>query len=256
MSSNDCSMQSSNSLDDIIVQKAKRKDGVYVCNVYLKGKQPFCLWFPSATILDTRKSSNTIIVQSKKMNRYMDELNERIIAIVKENTYSWFNTNIDEELIDEYFISTLGFNKKCGEFIRLKLTNIEELEDHVHANGKYDINLTLRHIKFYKQKFYPEFQIEEIKPAQSEPVFVDDESDDFVVDEEEDEPLPSFDEVDSMRHDFLTKLGLLRDTVHNQVSELQDKLKQVESHISNLQNCSDVHSIIKACDECQNFVCE
>lgn len=256
MSSKDCRVQSSSNLDDIEVQKAKRKDGVYVCSISLKGKQAFNVSFPRTSILDTRKSSNTIIIQSKKMNRYMDELNERIIAIVKANTNAWFNTNIDEELIDEYFISTLGFNKKCGEFIRLKLTNIEDLDEEALEGGLYDMCLTLRHIKFYKQKFYPEFELKTIQAAHGEPVFVDDDTDDFVVDEDDDEPLPSFEEVDNMRQEFINKLNIMTTTLQQQIADLQEKSTLAENYISMLKKCADVNSIIKTCDECQNFVCE
>jgi uncharacterized protein (DUF1499 family) len=245
--------QHNTSITEMNIIKAKRKDGVYVCSIYASEKQPFLLSFPSSSIIEMKRSSSTILLQSRKMYQYMDELNEYLIDTVKQNTNAWFNTNMDEELIDEYYISTLGFDKKRGEYIRLKLTNMEELEDETFNDGKYNVTVALKHIKFFRQKFYGEFELKSMEQCSNEPAFVDD-LDDFV--EDDDVPVPTFEEAENMRVECINDLEIMSNQCQTQLNILKDKLTKIEKYILYLKKCKDVISIIKACEDCHLFMCE
>jgi hypothetical protein len=116
---------SSSNIDYLTIQKAKKKEGFYLCPIGCNGiKTPFVITFNKAKLLNLRETSSTVIIKCKNMSKYMDELNEKIIDTVHNNSGAWFNSSIDDELIEEYYISTLQYDKKKGETLRLKIKNM------------------------------------------------------------------------------------------------------------------------------------
>lgn len=246
------SMQSSNiiPIQDLDFNKAKKKEGFYICMT----KAPFSISFNNSKILAIKDTSNTIIVKSKTMTNYMDELNKHIIDIVRENSQSWFSTSIDEDLIDEYYISTLQYNKKQGETIRLKVLNIEEITD-TNVDNTGTLVCILKNLKFYKQKFFPEFEIVSFNSL-SHNMFISDDIDsendieEQINDEDEELPKPTYEEINKM------KLETLKDLEDNRTT-LQDKLNKIDEMKKNLKSTSDLNVIIKICEEYhQNILCE
>ena len=243
-------MQPSNTtlIQDLDFHKAKKKEGFYTCMT----KNPFSISIENSKILSIRDTSNTMIVKCKKMTNYMDDLNKKIIEIVRENSHSWFSTSIDEDLIDEYYISTLQYDKKQGETIRLKVLNIEELTD-TSVDNMGTLICTLKNLKFYKQKFFPEFEIVSFKST-SQNLFISDsesENDDLErQDEDEEIPKPTYEEVNTIKLETLKQL----EESHN---ILQNKLKKMDELINFLKSTSDLNKIIKTCEEYhQNILCE
>lgn len=256
----------SSNIEHLIIQKAKKKEGFYLCPIGCNGiKTPFVITFNKAKLITLRETSSTVIIKCKEMSKYMDDLNDKIIDTVRDNSGAWFNSTIDDELIEEYYISTLQYDKKRGETIRLKVKNIDELDkDLLDTTGS--LTVCLKYLKFYKQKFFPEFDIMSFNPHKESsdvnniPMFGSDSEDedgaDFDEEAEEEIPKPSFEEIQVMKSEMLNKFYAKYDILQNQLIGIQEQFETFTNAIKNLENSNEPDNIIKICDAYQNLICE
>lgn len=242
----------SSAIDTIVIGKARKNEGFYICNVTTSDKSPFVVTIDKAQVLTIKETSNTVILKSKCCVRYMDDLNDKIIDIVKQNSSNWFSTSIDNELIDEYYISTLQYDKKRGETIRIKVRNIDEIMDK-QISGHVTLVLVLKYLKFYKQKFFAEFNIESVETTElCNDVFLDDDCED-----DQEYALPSYEEVQAIRMDCLQKLYSSRNKILEQMEKCQTQSQILDDAIENLEMCTDINQITELCEEYQMMlVCD
>lgn len=249
-------------VEQLIIQKAKKKEGYYICPIGCTTiRNPFTVTFENATIINLRETSSTLIIKCKKMSQYMDELNERIMDIVRENSGSWFNSTIDDELIEEYYISTLQYDKKRGETLRLKVKNIDEIETDI-VQTSCSIELVLKYLKFYKQKFFPEFEVITLTPSSTQDALFcsdsehDEKDSNFDDDDDEEVPKPTYEEVQTIKNDTLSKLTSKEKHIKCLIRDLEEKNIHILDAIQSLEKCVHLDSIIKLCDAYQNLICE
>ncbi len=225
--------------------KARKKEGFYICPV----KGEFFLNFDSVSIINIKETSNTLILKckDKATTKFLDDFNHKILDIVIKKSSSWFNTSIDADLIEEYYISTLQYDKQRGETIRLKVKNIDDIEEAKDFGGNISIVLSLKYLKFFKQKFYPEFQVEVIETLENNESNIEMYSDDEFCEYEED-PVPSYDEVMLIKEECIK-------TLRNQCDELTEKLCQIEKKynetfdkLTKLGNSENIKEIIELCE--------
>lgn len=250
-------MQISSDLECLVVDKAKKKDGYYLCPICAEEKQPFVIVINKAKVLKIKETSNTVVIKSKysPSTRFMDDLNEKILDIVRINSPLWFNSSIDNDLIDEYYISTLQYDKKQGETIRLKCINIDDFSELQEQSKCLDIVFTLKHLKFYRQKFFAEFQIESLSiNDEQSALFLDDESDDENVYSDE-MPVPPYEEILVIKKDCLEKLDNFGADLQSQVQNLKDKLREIELCYERLAASQKLESILIYCDEGERLMC-
>lgn len=242
----------SSAIDTIVIGKARKNEGFYICNVTTLDKSPFVVTIDKAQVLTIKETSNTVILKSKCCVRYMDDLNDKIIDVVKQNSSNWFSTSIDNELIDEYYISTLQYDKKRGETIRIKVRNIDEIIDKP-ISGHVKLVLVLKYLKFYKQKFFAEFNIESVETTElCNDVFLDDDCED-----DQEYALPSYEEVQAIRMDCLQKLYSSRNKILEQMEQCQTQSQKLDDAIENLEMCTDMNQITELCEEYQMMlVCD
>jgi hypothetical protein len=252
----------SSPIDDIVIGKAKKREGYYICPIGCEERKvPFIICLNKAKIISVKETSNTIVVKCKNATRYMDDLNEKIINIVRTNSSSWFNSSIDTDLIDEFYISTLQYDRKLGETIRIKCSNPEDIEEK-HLQTPSHIILTLKHLKFYKQKFFAEFQVEDIDVDNANTLaghcFVDDDDEQgaFSMDDEDECPLPSVEEVMAIKNDTLTKLGELQTQLTQEVQKLNTKLENICDFVQKIETTKDLYQIIKMCEDIEILNCD
>jgi hypothetical protein len=245
----------SSAIDTIVIGKARKNEGFYICHVTTLDKSPFVVTIDQAQVLTIKETSNTVILKSKCSVRYMDDLNDKIIDVVKQNSSNWFSTSIDNELIDEYYISTLQYDKKRGETIRIKVRNIDEVVDK-QLSGHVKFTLVLKYLKFYKQKFFAEFNIEGIEAVEliqpCNDVFLDDDCEDY-----QEYALPSYEEIQTIRMDCLQKLYNSRNKILEQMEKYQAQSQILDEAIENLEIQTDLNRITELCEEYQMMqVCD
>lgn len=231
--------------------KAKKKEGYYIC----PAKGGFNICFNNVSIISIKDTSNTLILKSKDkdITKFMDDFNSKILKTVIENSPSWFNTNMDTDLIEEYYISTLQYDKQRGETIRLKIKNIDDIEEAKEIGENVSIAVTLKYLKFFKQKFYPEFQVEVIEALEDNHDTLQMYSDEEYYPDEEEHPVPSYEEVMLMKEECMK-------IFRNQCNELSEKLCKIEKEYNNsfekltkLGNSETLKDIIELCEMYTNL---
>lgn len=244
---------STTDISQLSFSKAKKKEGYYIC----PAKAGFTISFNNVSIISIKDTSNTLIIKSKdkETTKFMDDFNKMILKIVIENSPSWFNTNMDTDLIEEYYISTLQYDKQRGETIRLKIKNIDDIEEAKEMQGNVSIIVLLKHLKFFKQKFYPEFQVEVIETLDN----VENEnslemySDEEYYADEEELPVPSYEEIMLMKEECMK-------TLRNHCNGLTEKLCEIEKEynasfekLTKLGNSEKLKDIIELCEMYTNL---
>jgi hypothetical protein len=238
-------------ISQLSFSKAKKKEGYYICPV----KGEFTICFDKVSIINIKDTSNTLIIKTKdkEMTKFMDDFNNKILETVIQNSPSWFNTNMDTDLIEEYYISTLQYDKQKGETIRLKIKNIDDIEEAKELNGNVSLALSLKYLKFFKQKFYPEFQVEVIEALDNNENSLEMYSDEEYYADEEEHPVPSHEEVMLMKEECMK-------TLRNHCNELTEKLCEIEKEyndsfekLSKLGNSEKSKDIIELCEMYTNL---
>ena len=238
-------------VNSLVIGKAKKKEGFYVCPV----KGSFVVCIDKASIISIKDTSNTLVIKSKdkQITRYMDDLNNKVLDIVRNNAQSWFNTHIDDDLIEEYYISTLQYDKKRGETIRLKVKNVDEIEEAKDMGDLVSIVVTFKYIKFFKQKFYPEFQVEIVEALEAEHnIDIIDEDEEVIFEHDDEHPLPSYDEVMSIKEECMKSLKKTCDDLANKLCEIEKLYNESFEKLTNLGNSDQLTEIIELCELYQN----
>ncbi len=83
---------------------------------------------------------------------------------VRMNASRWFAKSLDENVIDEYYMSSVVVSPSDGCLVKLKLRNVEELLESM----RYDILLSIRGLRFYKQRFVAEWELCGVKRLESD----------------------------------------------------------------------------------------
>jgi hypothetical protein len=237
--------QQSSVISTLTVGKARKKNGYYTCPIYSSKKHNYYVRLNNATFMGIKEVGNTIIVKCKSMLPYMDELTSVLLRVVELNHTEWFNSSIDETFIEEYFTSPIHYDNKNGVVLRLKVKNIEDIEQS-YLHSKVDIVCVLKNITFLRQKFYPVFEVHHVCVAQENDInFIAEDCED--VDEED--VTPSFDEVLAIKQEKLTRLLQMSKSLTSIIESSKVKLETVQKNITHLEKCNSITSILKFCEE-------
>lgn len=214
------------------ISKPKKSDGTFVCSI----KQPFVLDLNNCQIIhikETNESAQFVFLKNKQLYNNIYDLNNQIITIVKNNCSTWFNTNMNPELIEDYYTNTLVYDKTHGELIKIKFVG-ENLLD-ISSIGNC-INLTVNPIqlRFYKQKFVLECQIEKYEVACDIIDFSSSEDEE----DEEDIACPNASEIEEMKIEVITKTS-------KRIQELETELTELVKIKKEMEDANKVDEIIK-----------
>lgn len=236
----------STEISQLLIAKPKKVDNTFVCNI----KQPFLISLNASQfvhIKDNSDGSQFIFLKNKSMYSYMYDLNASIIDTVKQNCGTWFNTNMNPELIDDYYTTTIVYDKTHGDLIKLKVTGNTMFPKDV-INTKLNISLIANNIRFYKQKFVLETVIDKYETGCDIIDFSDADSDIELI-SDEDEPYPSAAEIDEMRNDVIQKC-------QTEIDKLQEKLDYYLTLRQNITDAKESDEIIQIYDRFNNSVAD
>lgn len=246
------------------IQRPKKNgSNTYLCSIsFEKKRNPYTINIKNAKILKLSELSTPgdsylyLIPKSRADFNNIYDINEKIVDVVKENSESWFNNNMNLELIDDYYTSTLIYDKSYGDIIKLKIVGslypeINELD----KNKFYDFKITLLQLRFFKQKFVLETSIDAYQ--ESEAICFINDSDEEQHDEPTDTEVevdvsPSQEEVEMMRQELIGKYSKV-------IKELDDKISEKKTLESDrniflekrkiLEELTDENQILRICGE-------
>jgi hypothetical protein len=104
------------------------------------------------------------IKSSKEIIRKLVEFDDFCKEHVRLNASRWFAKSLDENVIDEYYMSSVLVSPSDGCLIKLKLRNVEDLLDVL----RYDVLLSVRGLRFYKQRFVAEWELCGVKRLETD----------------------------------------------------------------------------------------
>lgn len=176
----------------------------------------------------------------------MCDLNTNIIETVKENNASWFHTNMNAELIEDYYSSTFVYDKQYRDLIRLKcIGNESTLQPFLEQ--VVDLTVTFMNLRFYKQKFVVEVSVNELHPVPSQLLFVNEQD---VSEEGEEDPEPNADDVLKIKEESLTTLADEIENLTSQVTNISTRITFLKQHKAVLENATNLSKITEICDSC------
>lgn len=219
------------SVSDVVVMKPKKDGSTYFASFsYLKKSQPLVIHLDSVACI---KSKQNLYVKSKAFMNYMVDLNEHIVETVKSKCSSWFNSNMDTELIDEYYVNPLKYDKENGYLVKIGESDVE--------SGKYTLTLEATGLRFLKQKFNIEWSILEISQAEEIEFAIDDDNESEEL-SEEDIPEPIPDDVNDMKEKYNNTLdGLLEKYLveYNRIKDIVSSLQKAKSEIADFTSLAE-----------------
>lgn len=238
------------------ITKPKRtENGTYegsIFNVENGKKKPISIRLEKALIVAKYGKENGegdlshyLVVKHKHGLKEVYDINEQVIHNVKENCATWFRNPLSNDLIEDYFTNNIIYDKKFGQVIKFKcMSDVEGLVSNMTVN----IKITLKLIRFFKQKFDIEWDIEDAEVIEEKASFLllDDASDN--TSDEDEDPCPcSSEEVDAIRNqhikDAMERLSILRDEQEN-IEKLLKQLENVNSFVAVAKICQDLDDII------------
>lgn len=245
----DTTITMSTNIENLLIAKPKKSEGTFVCEI----KQPFILELPGSQLIhlkDTNDSGQFIFLKNKPLYNYIYDLNNRIIDIVKDHCHVWFNTNMSSDLIDDYYMSTLVYDKTHGELIKLKVVDPVDqthfLSEEV-LGSNLNIRLKAKNLRFYKQKFVLETTLEDYETVCDIIEFSDDDGP-SIMDEEE-LAYPSATELNEMKEEMVSKYSNVIKEITEEISKLTEKLDGMNKKKEVLENASEPEEIIKLYNE-------
>jgi hypothetical protein len=153
---------------------------------------------------------------------------------VKENCGSWFKSSLSDELIEDYFTSNIIYDKEMGQVIRFKcLNDISDLEQNVYVN----VEMTLKKIRFFKQKFVIEWDIEEIEVMDQCAIIDLNE-----IEELEDIPVPLVEEIEALKTTYKTHM-------EKKIIGVKCELAMLEKLVEKIGSVTTINDMITLQDE-------
>lgn len=245
-------------VDNILISKPRKSDNSYICPIYYENKNDRLIYtFKNACIINVKalqqRNESFVYIKCKHSTDFMYDLNSFIVNVVKDKSVSWFNNNMNNDLIDDYYSNTLVYDKKYGDVIRLKCIGDDDILT-VNTLKKVDISVVFNQLRFYKQKFVLECEFQDIVSVNKCDIRDDLSSEDGDdVSFEEDVPLPDFEEIKRIKEECLEStdrcLGILR----TEMGILENKISRMEKLKCDLVENNEIDNIIQICDDLEKI---
>jgi hypothetical protein len=180
----------------------------------------------------------------------MVEFDTHCIEQVQANMDGWFAKALDENVIEEYYTSSININKEPGFTLKLKLQGDD---DAMPVNENIDLVIGLKGLRFYKQRFIPEWEVVSLKSVDSDFLNSLDSDSEGSWDQDVYEtpvPEPDDEQLNQIRDNIQTKLENEISTRHREMERLTTELSRLgelnsefhenKNNISGLDRISDV----------------
>lgn len=170
---------------------------------------------------------------SKTICKKMLEFDSHCVDQVRDNISGWFAKALDENVIEEYYTNSVSICKSNGFVLKLKLQG----GDDILESGKYNLIVSLKGLRFYKQRFIPEWEI--VGAERLEEDFLNSivEDDDDVWKEEDTVEVESLPEP--TEEEMFQIVDGLRERISHDKNDLVSKYKSLKHLISQYKGLED-----------------
>lgn len=222
-----------------ILKPRKQDDGTYFAEIALdKSKNKYVLQTNSAYVRsikqvikkesDDEDSTYSLLLKQDNVVSKIYDLNEQVVTCVKENCMNWFKAKMTDALIEEYFVNTVTYDKK-GRFLKFRCVNdISSIPENTIVN----IQISLQGLRFYKQMFLLEWVVEEVE-------IINDTSEES-LEEEEDIPYPSEDDLKLIKDKYTQRLSGVINDLRHKIVDLEKELNTLETTQKTIAKCKTI----------------
>ena len=240
-------------MQSLLIGKPRKHDSnTYTANVYWENKYNFFKLDLKNVLVATCKTSGDdvyVCMKSKAHNNTFADLNATVIDIVKDNCAKWFNNNMSADLIEDYYSNTLVYDKKHGNLIRVKCLSVDAEE--IPQGKVCNISLTLKSLRFYKQKFVLEWDMDDIEMVKGDVIVPDDDDD---VDLSDDEiPMPHDEDLEDIRCEYVDKATCLSAELASKLDALLVQKNRLDELVDKIRVEKQYNAFLGLCEELENF---
>lgn len=176
---------------------------------------------------------------AKDVLKKIAELDDFCKDHVRMNASRWFAKSLDENVIDEYYMSSIVMSPNDGCLVKLKLKNTEDLL----KSMRYDVILAIYGLRFYKQRFVAEWEIGSVKLLEND--FVGSYADNSDDDSDDDDGVDvATEDLNAIADDLLSRISIKMNSFDEKLQHLDAFYKQlsdplVVKTVKMLDNISD-----------------
>lgn len=228
-----------------IIKPKRNANGTYEGLIYKNVKKDLIsLKIDNAKIMSVKvvQGDHYLFIKHKTIAKEVYDINSDVISNVKENCNAWFRNGLSGELIEDYFTSNIIYDKELGQVIKFKCLN--DLSD-LQENTAVNISITLKNIRFYKQKFVIEWDIDEIEVI--DPVaLIDLEDADSYSD---DIPVPLEEDILSLREHYLSLINDALEKVENEKADILRRESILVGFSEKVGQANDFSQLSSLCND-------
>lgn len=249
-------------VDKVLIAKPHRSESSYICHIYYPNestkRNKLKYTFDNASLLQVKplqqRNENTIFFKCPSANDFICDLNSHIVKVVKDKSVSWFNTHMNVDLIDDYYTTTILYDKEHGDIIRLKCIDKDDDFFKSFVGKNVIINVTFEQLRFFKQKFVVECIIDSIE-ERTEPCLIKDTDNESEIEsiEDIDVPTPSPEDIKSIKEELLNASEKYLDDLSEDHNRIQIKIAEITGIIYKLENTNNIEVISEICDIIENL---
>lgn len=228
-----------------IIKPKKNANGTYEGLIYKNLKKDLIsLKIENAKIMALKvvQGDHYLFIKHKTVAKEVYDINSDVITNVKDNCHSWFRNGLSGELIEDYFTSNIIYDKELGQVIKFKCLN--DLSD-LQENTSVNISITLKNIRFYKQKFVIEWDIDEIEVIDQIALIDLEDADSF----SDDLPVPLEEDILSLKEHYLSIIKGELDKVENEKADILKRESILVGFSEEITQASDFSQVSILCDD-------
>ena len=245
-----------------IAKPRKQDDGTYFADIYSVSQQQtkpsrYTLSLQHAYVKDVKElkrekvrtddsSTYTLSIQQDNIVPEIVRLNDDVLSIVKASCVSWFKANLTSELIEEYYANNIMYDKK-GRYLKFRCVN--DLSG-VPTRTIVNITMVLQGIRFYKQQFVLEWNVDEVE-------IIEDDSN-VSVDEDiydHDIPEPFHEDVAGIRAKQMARLQAAVEGIQQEIDTKRKHLSELQRIMERLQEKNNsIENIFALCDQVDDML--
>lgn len=230
-----------------IQRPKKNANGTYEGAIFKNArKDEVTLYLSRAIVMDVKKTGAseyymTLKPGDKESLKEVARLSAEVIAYVKENCALWFKNSLSDDLIEDYFTPNVVFDPEKGRVIRIKCTNDVSM---LAPGTALNMVAALRRIRFYKQKFVVEWEVDEAEIIDKDVAT----QEGYDSDSDIEDPEPSAEELDALKKQYICesekRLELLRGEMESLLEAL-DRLRHATTFPAVSAACDDLDKILE-----------
>lgn len=237
------------SVTSININKPRKQQESLFGKIFYQESEPLYAYFYNVRFLKQKhvrhhEGSYQIfyVKGNSSQTQKLAELDEFCKEHVKDNAARWFSKGLDENIIDEYYTSSLILSPADGLVMKLKVTGTLETFD----DGRYDLLLRMKGLRFYKQRFIPEWELSAAKHVQGN--FLDTLIDDSDNPYDDTEVEVVGEDMHAICNELLHKIKDKLKIINSQIEQSLAEKQRLENGVKNLEDAS-IPKTIRLLDE-------